>query len=176
MRRLLILRHAKAGPHDDKHDKERELTDRGRSDSALMGRLMREKAYLPDLVLCSTATRTRETWEHAGPELGVKPQTNFLDVLYDASAGTILNCLQRAGNLSVSLLYIGHNPGLELLARMLVRDPENSDARKLAATLMFTYPTGALTVIDFEIRSWSEITPSEGILVDFVAPSDLKSK
>jgi hypothetical protein len=59
---------------------------------------------------------------------------------------------------------------------MLVRDPENSGARKLTATLMCTYPTAALTVIDFEIRSWSEITPSEGILVDFVAPSDLKSK
>ena len=54
-RRLLILRHAKAGPHDEKHDKERQLIDRGRSDSALMGRIMREKGYIPELVLCSSA-------------------------------------------------------------------------------------------------------------------------
>lgn len=176
MRRLLILRHAKAGLYDEKHDKERQLIDRGRSDSALMGRMMREKGYLPDLVLCSSATRTRETWEHTRPELLTKPETKFLDELYDASAGTILHCLQRAGDSASRLLYIGHNPGLELLASMLVREPKNVQEQKLAGALISKYPTAALTVIDFAVDDWSDIKPGAGLLVDFIVPSDLKSK
>ncbi len=176
MRRLLILRHAKAGPHDDNHDKQRRLIDRGRSDSALMGRMMRGKGYLPDLVLCSSAARTRETWEHTCPELGAMPETKFLDALYDASEGTILSCLHRASDAAGKLLYLGHNPGLEQLARLLVREPESANERQHTAALKSKYPTAALTVIDFEVDHWTGIAPAEGILVDFVAPADLKSK
>jgi phosphohistidine phosphatase len=176
MRRLLILRHAKAGPHDEKHDKERQLIDRGRGDSALMGRMMRGKGYVPDLVLCSSAARTRETWEHTGPELYAEPETKFLDALYDASAGTILNCLQRASDAAASLLYIGHNPGLEELVRMLVREPESGDERRRMAVLKSKYPTAALAVIDFAVDHWVEIAPGEGALADFIMPADLKSK
>jgi phosphohistidine phosphatase len=175
-RRLLILRHAKAGPHDEKHDKERQLVDRGRSDSALMGRMMREKGYVPELVLCSSAARTRETWEYTGPELHAEPETKFLDALYEASAGTILNCLQRAGEAAASLLYIGHNPGLENLARMLVREPEGHHAQQRMASLMSKYPTAALSVIDFQVEHWIGLGPGEGILADFIMPADLKSK
>ncbi|HEY3638403.1 MAG TPA: histidine phosphatase family protein [Rhizomicrobium sp.] len=176
MRRLLILRHAKAGPHDEKHDKDRTLIDRGRSDSALIGRTMREKGYLPELVLCSSAARTRETWAHTGPELGVRPDVKFLDVLYDASAGTILRCINAAKDDAANLLYIGHNPGLEQIARMMVRDPRNAEERRLASALMFKYPTAALTVIDFDTNKWSEIAAAQGSLVDFIMPADLKNK
>jgi phosphohistidine phosphatase len=176
MRRLLILRHAKAGPHDEKHDKERQLTDRGRSDSALMGRMMREKGYVPQLVFCSSAARTRETWEHTGPELHAEPETKFLDALYDASAGTILNCLQCASDAAASLLYIGHNPGLEDLARMLVREARSGDERRRMAALMSNYPTAALAVIDFAVDHWIEIAPREGTLADFVMPADIRNK
>jgi phosphohistidine phosphatase len=176
MRRLLILRHAKAAPHDEKHDKERQLIDRGRSDSALMGRMMREKGYVPELVLCSSAARTRETWKHTGPELHAEPETKYLDALYDASEGTILNCLQRASDAAPSVLYIGHNPGLENLARLLVREAESGDERRRMAALMSKYPTAALAVIDFAVDHWIEIAPGGGILTGFITPADIKSK
>lgn len=176
MRRLLILRHAKAGPHDEKHDRERRLIERGESDAALMGRMMRKKGYVPELVLCSSAARTRETWKHTGPELNAEPGIKYLDALYDAPEGTILNCVNRASDAAANLLYIGHNPGLERLARRLVREPENADERQRTATLMSKYPTAALAVIDFETDHWAKIAPAGGILVDFVMPADLKSK
>jgi phosphohistidine phosphatase SixA len=69
MKKLLLLRHAKAVSHDEKHDKARALNSRGRSDSESMGRVMHREQYLPDLVFCSTARRTVETWEHLAPEL-----------------------------------------------------------------------------------------------------------
>jgi len=175
-RRLLILRHAKAGPHDEKHDKERHLVDRGCSDSALMGHVMREKGYVPDLVLCSSAARTRETWEHTGPELHARPETKFLDALYDAAEGTILKCVQETDDAVERVLYIGHNPGLERLARMLIREPRTAAEKQHAASLMSKYPTAALAVIDFKIEYWAEAAPGEGILADFVTPSDIKNK
>ncbi len=141
-----------------------------------MGRMMREKGYAPDLILCSSAARTRETWENAAPELRAESQTKFLDALYDASVGTILNCLQHADDAAASLLYIGHNPGLEQLARMLVREPQGGDERRKAVALMSKYPTGALTIIDLPVDHWAEIAPGDGTLIDFVAPADLKSK
>jgi phosphohistidine phosphatase len=176
VRRLLILRHAKAGSHNEKHDKERQLIDRGRGDAALMGGAMREKNYLPQLVLCSSATRTKETWEHAAPALGAKPETTFLDSLYDATAGTILNCVLASSDTAATVLYIGHNPGLEQLARRLVREPQEKDERRRVAALMSKYPTGALSVIDFDVATWTQIAPGGGTLADFITPADLKSK
>ncbi|MGH6879218.1 MAG: SixA phosphatase family protein, partial [Rhizomicrobium sp.] len=132
MKRLLVLRHAKSGPHDEADDKQRALIERGRDDAARMGRAMRENGYLPDLVLCSSATRTVETWEHAAPELGTRPAVEFLDALYDAPESAILKCVRAAKTDAQSLLYIGHNPGLERLARMLVRKPANADERRRA--------------------------------------------
>ena len=68
-RRLLLLRHAKSA-WPDLADSERPLNDRGRRDAPAMGRWLRDKGYVPDLVLCSTAQRTRDTWALVAGELG----------------------------------------------------------------------------------------------------------
>ena len=131
MKRLLIFRHAKAGPRDEKHDKERALIQRGCDDAALIGRAMHEKGYKPDLVLCSSAKRTVETWQHAAPELGEDPEVRFLDALYDAPEKSILQTIRTVKTHAPVILYIGHNPGLENLARVLVRKHE-ADAEEIA--------------------------------------------
>ena len=176
MKRLLIFRHAKAGPHDPVHDKERALVDRGRNDAALMGRAMRDKAYLPDLVLCSSATRTRDTWQHAGPMLGAKPQVHFLDELYDAPEKQILKTIRGVKENVPVVMYIGHNPGLENLARRLVRNPENSAEKKRLAAMMQKFPTSAVAVINFDAKAWSDIDAGQGALADFLAPADFRPK
>src|SRR5205814_9609030 len=109
VKRLLIFRHAKAGPHDEKHDKERALIQGGRDDAALIGRAMRERGYVPDLVLCSSAKRTVETWQHAAPELG-DPEVRFLDALYDAPEKSVLQTIRSVKARAPVILYIGHNP------------------------------------------------------------------
>ena len=107
-------------------DKERALIQRGRDDAALMGRVMREKGYVPDLVLCSSAKRTVETWQHAAPGLGGNPEVRFLDALYDAPEKSLLKTIGGVKEQAPVLLDIGHNPGLENLARMLVRTPTDA--------------------------------------------------
>lgn len=176
MKRLLVLRHAKAVPHDEKSDEQRRLIERGRSDAALMGRAMNERAYLPQVVLCSSAARTKETWEAAAPELGTHPEVEFLDALYDAPEAAILKCVQGANNSAATVLCIGHNPGLERFARMLIRKPENPRERRHAAALAEKFPTSALAVIDFNVRAWANIALGTGTLTDFISPADLKHK
>ena len=64
MQRLILLRHGKAeSVSASGGDIERGLTDRGRRDTALMGRVLADAGAAPDLVMVSEAKRTRETWE-----------------------------------------------------------------------------------------------------------------
>jgi len=175
MKRLLVLRHAKAGPHDEKHDKERALTSRGREDAARMGSAMRERHYLPDLVLCSSARRTVDTWESAAPMLKAQPETQFLDVLYDAPAGVILKCVRTVRQNASVLLVIGHNPGLEDFARQLTRRPTDAEESRCKTLLNEKFPTSALAVVDFGVNGWAEIVWSIGILREFLTPAGAKT-
>lgn len=175
MKRLLVFRHAKAGPHDEAHDRQRALIDRGRNDAALIGRTMRDKGYLPDLILCSSAKRTMETWEHAAPALATKSDVRFLDELYDAPEKLILKVIQRVKKSAPVLMYIGHNPGLENLARKLARKPVDGAEKKRLTTMEKKFPTGAVAVLDFDVNEWGDIDAGAGALTDFFAPADLKS-
>ena len=58
----MLLRHAKSSWKDDLPDVERPLSPRGRRDAAVAGRWLAEHVGRPDLVLCSVAVRTRQTW------------------------------------------------------------------------------------------------------------------
>jgi phosphohistidine phosphatase len=176
VKRLLIFRHAKAGPHDEEHDKERALIQRGRDDAALMGRIMREKGYKPDLVLCSSAKRTVQTWQHAAPELGGNSEVRFLDALYDAPEKSLLKTICGVKEQAPVLLYIGHNPGLENLARMLARKPTDAAEKPRLAAMKEKFPTSAVAVIDFDIDAWSAIAPGTGALVDFITLADVKKR
>src|SRR6185295_17669734 len=121
MKRLLLLRHAKAvqANKDTPADAERPLAERGRADAPRMGREMREKGYLPDLILCSPSKRTRETLELANTELRSKAKTEFEDGLYAASARRIVTLLRNLSDKTERALVVGHNPSLEDLALLL---------------------------------------------------------
>lgn len=174
MKRLLLLRHAKAVTGSSKAgDHGRALNERGLADAPRMGVAMHHKGYLPQIVLCSTATRTVETWEHVAPELGVKPQVEFVDALYLASAKTIANLARAISAPADTALIIGHNPGLEDLAKLLVRSPQSDAELKRFEKMSEKFPTAALAVIDFDAGSWSEIAAGAGELSDFLKPKDL---
>src|ERR1700735_1567796 len=90
-RRLILLRHAKSAWPDDVPDHDRPLASRGRRDAPAAGRWLRKSGYVPDRVLCSTARRTRETWQLVEEELGAHPQTVFEDRVYGASSAELLD-------------------------------------------------------------------------------------
>jgi phosphohistidine phosphatase len=136
-----------------------------------MGRYLAREGPLPDRVLCSTSTRTRETWERVRPSLeaaGGDPDVDFERDLYLAGAGALLDRV-RACDGAACLLVIAHNPGTGDLALGLAGRGDEEAWRRMRDK----YPTAALATLVFEAASWSEIAPNTGALVRFVVPRDL---
>lgn len=174
MLRLLVLRHAKAAPHDDRPDRERPLVARGREDAGLIGRAMRAGGHVPQLVLCSPATRTVETWEAVAAVIGANPAIAIRETLYDAAEETILACLRDVQEGIAVILYVGHNPGLERFVRRMLRSPDDAEERRRCTALAREFPTSALAVIDFGVAEWAQIEPATGTLSDVLTPADYK--
>lgn len=161
MKTLLLLRHAKSSWDDitlDDHD--RPLNKRGRKAAQAVGNWVREKALVPDEVLCSTAKRTVETWER----LDLTAAIRIVPGLYHSMPDTMLRHIMRSK--ASRLLVIAHNPGMAALADQLLKDAPKHPR-------FFDYPTASLTVASFEISAWSELTARSGECLEFVVPADL---
>ncbi len=114
-RRIVLFRHAKADwPQVPDH--ERPLAERGRTDAAVAGRKLADTGITFDLALCSTATRTRETWKLAVHELSHRPKTVYEERVYEASPGELIAVLNEVPDEVRNVILIGHNPGVHGLA------------------------------------------------------------
>ena len=165
-RRLTLLRHAKSD-WPDVPDRDRPLAKRGRRDAPVVGRWLRDHGYLPDVVICSAARRTRQTWELVAPKLGGSPSVTFEPRAYAASPLTLLYLVRELPAASRSALLIGHNPGIEELATSLTEPPDASDAPGL------TFPTAAVAVLEFG-GDWADLAPGQARLLAFTTPADLR--
>jgi phosphohistidine phosphatase len=165
VKRLFLLRHAKSSwDEPGLADHERPLAKRGRRASKTIARHLKDEGIHPELVLCSSSARTRETLERIGLGEGVEVQIE--DDVYAASAGELLAALNRVPDEIGSAMLIGHNPGLQDLALQLAGD--GADIPRVRQK----YPTAALATLDFD-RRWSELAPGACKLVGFVKPKEL---
>ncbi|WP_028064015.1 SixA phosphatase family protein [Solirubrobacter soli] len=164
---LYLLRHAKSSWADPAlADHDRPLAARGRRAAAAIAAHMAEREIVPDLVLCSTSLRTRETYERLEAVLAGAP-VRYERRVYAASASELLELLRAVPDEIGSVLLIGHNPGIEELALAVARPSPTRD------DLQAKFPTGALATL--ELSRWSELAPGCGSLVDYVRPRDLAS-
>jgi phosphohistidine phosphatase len=170
MKRLFLLRHAKSSWDDPGlADEDRPLAPRGRRAATLIAEWLGRERVSPALVLCSSATRARETLERIAPALGEGVRVQIEPGLYAASERHLLERLRAVQEGVESLMLIGHNPGLEELAlRLAGRGEKLADVRR-------KYPTGALATLEFNGR-WSELGPEEAELTDFVTPKQLAKR
>lgn len=170
MLRLWLLRHAKSAWGDPGLDDfARPLSPRGRKACRRIGRHMAERGIAPDLVLCSPATRTRQTLERLEGRLGDGTRTRFEPQLYLADPGTLLALIRALPDTCREVLLIGHNPGLEDLAQKLT----GTAAGDALSRLTEKYPTGALAELCFTAPTWGEVAPDGGFLASFVTPKQL---
>ncbi|MEV7076763.1 histidine phosphatase family protein [Streptomyces sp. NPDC093990] len=166
-RRIVLFRHAKADwPQVTDH--ERPLADRGRLDAAEAGRRLVDSGIPLDLALCSTATRTRETWKLAVQEFPHRPKTVYEERIYEASPGELIAVLNETPDDVHNAVLIGHNPGIQGLADVLAGASEG-DARQRMSSRGF--PAAAFAVLWFS-GPWKSLEPGVATLVDYWAPSD----
>ncbi|MEV0257896.1 histidine phosphatase family protein [Streptomyces sp. NPDC050732] len=166
-RRIVLFRHAKADwPQVSDH--ERPLAERGRRDAPVAGRKLADSGIAFDQALCSTATRTRETWKLAVQELPQRPKTVYEERLYEASPGELIAVLNETPDDVQNLVLIGHNPGVQGLTDVLAGEAEG-DARVRLNRRGF--PTAAFAVLTYS-GSWKALEPGVATLVDYWAPSE----
>lgn len=166
-RRIVLLRHAKAD-WPSVPDHERPLAERGRRDAPVAGRWLAGTGIMPDLTLCSTSARTRETWKLAAHELPKRPKTVYEERLYEASLGDLLALLNEVPDDVADLLLVGHNPGMHALADALAGE---SDGDALTWLHRQGFPTSAAAVLIFT-GSWKTVEHGVAKLVAFWAPHD----
>jgi phosphohistidine phosphatase len=168
--KLLLLRHGKSSWDDPAlADFDRPLAPRGRKAAERMGRELAARNWLPQLALVSPAVRTRDPWELVAAALSGSVSADFPDSLYDATAEDVLSEVQQTPKAVKTLLILGHNPGLEDLARQLAGD--NSEAKALQQ-LREKFPTAALARFDFDGK-WAELGFGRARLTHCLRPKDL---
>lgn len=170
MKRLLLLRHAKSSWDDtglDDHD--RPLAARGQRAAAAMGVYLQQRAIAPDLVLCSSARRARETFARLDAAVSGDVAARVERDLYLAEPGELLEQLRAVDDRFASVLLIGHNPGLAQLASLLAG---SGDPRELGR-LRSRYPTATLAHLRFEGDRWRDLAPASCHLEAFARPRDL---
>jgi phosphohistidine phosphatase len=144
MQRLILLRHGKAeSVAATGGDFERGLTDRGRRDAALIGRVLAEAGMVPDLALVSPARRARETWDEAAPSFP-HARCEHSRLLYLASAEQLAQLVASATEPVNCLIVVGHNPGLHDFAVTLFGQSPAPTAA--GHPLLASFPTAAAAV------------------------------
>jgi phosphohistidine phosphatase len=168
MHQLHLLRHAKSSWDEDADDHTRPLNKRGRESARLIGDALPQAVGSLDLVLCSSALRTRETAELVLAGFAELPPVRYEDELYLASADKLMERLQQLDESAGSVMVIGHNPGLHELAITLA-SPGSAGFSTLANG---KFPTGVRC--RFVIATdWAEIDSTRHRLIDYVTVKSL---
>jgi len=161
------LRHAKSdwgNPLLSDHD--RPLNDRGQHAADKMGKTFKNNGLKPEYVVCSTATRARETLDRVMAFLPDGVEVEYRKDSYLASPRTLLKTINGIDDRFASVMLVGHNPGTEELAESLISEG-NPEAW---ATMMTKYPTAALSIIYGEVDRWRDLSFNANKLAAFIRP------
>ena len=170
MKTLILMRHAKSAWDDPlQKDIDRPLAPRGRKAAPKVGGWLKAQRYRPDVVLCSTARRARETLELVRASLPKDATVEPVRGLYMAAPREMLTELGRVPATAETVMLVGHNPGMGSLAVLLA----GSGDEAALANMHAKFPTGGVAVLGFDVARWSEIAPGNGKLLAFLRPRDI---
>ncbi len=118
---LIIMRHGQAHePFSSQPDITRELTSKGQSDCYKAGQFIAQSGFIPQRILCSSATRTVSTAEIVASQIGYDKEAIIVEqMLYQASLGTLITFIHELPNSCHVAMIIGHNPTLTYLVEYL---------------------------------------------------------
>ncbi len=156
MKKLLLIRHAKATHETGYIDFERPLQERGLHDAALMAGRLKEKNLIPQLLVASPALRTLSTANIFSQHLAI-PQLQTNKTIYEATTLALIKVVNSLPDDYDFIALVGHNPGMSDLLYYLTRQLQD-------------VPTCAMMLIEFDVDSWMEIIEDSGKLVYYDYP------
>jgi len=162
MKKVFLMRHAKSSWKDaNVPDHDRPVKKKGEKDVKAMAKMLKHKKHLPDLILCSSAERAKQTAVLFKKASSYEGKIEYNDKLYMAEVPDLIAALKESPRKAKSVMVIGHNPGLEALLQTLTGKVE-------------TLPTSSIAYISLPIEEWSEINSEvEGKLKKLWRPKDL---
>ncbi|HWO00137.1 MAG TPA: histidine phosphatase family protein [Blastocatellia bacterium] len=161
MKTLLLLRHAKSSWDEPSlGDFDRPLAARGKRDAPRMGKALRNRGPLPDLIVSSPAARTRATIKAVAKSAQLQADVQFEQSVYGASSAELVRLIRRLPDEKSSVMIVGHNPGLEDLVARLSGETERM-------------PTAALACVQFQIDRWESVEDGEGKVAWLLTPKQL---
>ena len=167
---LYLLRHTKSDwPLQGNSDRDRVLAPRGVKAASTIGQFMSRSMYLPDITLCSSAARTRQTLDLVAQNWKHDHKIRYSDTLYSGGAQAYFNQIREIPNAYSSAMLLAHNPTIHELALVLSGDGPAQDIARLSEK----YPTGGLSVIQFSSGTWSDIGQGGGTLIEFSTPKTI---
>lgn len=160
MKTLFLLRHAKSSWKDGTlADFQRPLNSRGNHASQTVADFLNQEKIKPDLILCSTAQRARETIEIIRQHGAAAGDLRFDERIYEATVGRLIEVITEIDNAVRVALIVGHNPGMEELIKTLTGTSE-------------PMPTAALAKISLEISNWENVPAKPGTLEWVTTPKE----
>lgn len=158
---LYLLRHAKSSWGDaSQPDFERPLSNSGREAAALIGEFVQEKGIDFDLVLVSTAVRTRETIELIRERAKFRGEVRYDERIYEATVSQLLDVISQVDSDRKSVLLVGHNPGIEELLALLTGEQQHVTTANFAK-------------IKLDATTWSASLANKGTLEWLVRPKEM---
>ncbi len=158
MKKLLLIRHAKATHESGYIDFERPLTQSGLQDAATMAGRLKQYTYTPQLLLSSPALRTISTANVFSQHLAV-PVAEEIKRIYEADEHDLVEIVEQLPNEYDFIGLVGHNPGISQLLYYLSGQIQDM-------------PTCALALMEFNIDKWTDIKTDSGKLVYFDYPKN----
>jgi phosphohistidine phosphatase len=161
-RTLVLLRHAKSAYPAGVTDQHRPLAPRGQREAVLAGDWLKTNLPAIDAVLCSTATRARETLAHTG----IDAQVRYVERLYDATPGIVIDEISGVSDDVAVLLVVAHEPTMTQVALGLTSRDANTEAVERISS---KFPTSAIAVLR-SARAWKDLELGSAELVEFHVP------
>ncbi len=162
MKKIFLMRHAKSSWKDSNiPDHDRPLKKKGEKDAKAMGKMLKSKKLSPDVILCSSAERAKQTAALFKDAISFDEKIELDDKLYMAEISDLITAIKKAPKKAKSVMVIGHNPGLEALLQTLTGKVE-------------TFPTSSIAYISVPIDEWSDLSVEvDGKLKKLWRPKDL---
>jgi len=150
MKGIFVVRHAKAEDPDLQADIKRALTSRGKMDASAAGRELNRQSCYPELIYCSSAVRTRETLDAISNAYAFPFGVKFVPEFYYEGIEAYLDCIVSTSDDVDTIMFIGHNPSISVLASML-------DNQKRIISL----GTANMLYFQLDISNWAQFSPGE---------------
>ena len=161
MKTIILVRHAKSSWKDPSLDDfDRPLNKRGKRNAPLMGKKLKERQIMPDLILSSTAKRARKTAIAVAKAIGYpKKKIKYRDDMYHPSARYLLEMVRNQDDKNETIMLFGHNPDFNDFADML-----------LEHNPIYNIPTTGIYCIRFDVDNWKKLREGKGESVFFDYP------